>query len=476
MAIKYKKVRPKIYINKKWIGWVVACLVIVIGAGFLIREVIEARRTSLDKAKIASVLHDPAEVARLLSLNNKETTVNLPALEEFSFPYPRSPIPSQEEFNAIASAAAGGDVKSQLFMGFFYANGDVVEQDYRVAADWYRKSAEQGNARAQYYLGFLYECGIGVERDYGEAFKWYMKSVEQNDPAAHLGIAGFHFAYRKSYMPYDFGDYDIWRLKALYLAGIGTSKPSFEENLWKNYLAGERYYQNEDSIIKAMLEMSKKGDGSAALYLAKMVFHSQGVSRDRNLGDLLVKSAATLGDTHAAFILGVTFNMNSLVSVPESPEEILKYLALAATDQKEKYFAYYYYRTSLANYKIYNWLNVKNKHFEFSKIKINEMAEHGYLYAQVSSNEWLENAANIGIHTAQAKLGIQMLFGLNRPMNRIEGKHWLDKAISNHDASILHYVYSEFSSAFALMPSEIDNLIDWFRQSYSKGEKHQRYT
>jgi hypothetical protein len=44
-----------------------------------------------------------------------------------------------------------------------------VPQDYRQAADWYRKAAEQGLAEAQYGLGFLYHNGNGVPKDETQA-------------------------------------------------------------------------------------------------------------------------------------------------------------------------------------------------------------------------------------------------------------------------------------------------------------------
>ena len=50
-------------------------------------------------------------------------------------------------------AAEAGDPDAELRLASMYYRGEGMEQDYREAAKWYRKAAEQGNAEAQYRLG-----------------------------------------------------------------------------------------------------------------------------------------------------------------------------------------------------------------------------------------------------------------------------------------------------------------------------------
>jgi TPR repeat protein len=45
--------------------------------------------------------------------------------------------------------------------------------DYREAAEWVRRAAEQAIPRAQLDLGHLYEQGKGVPLDYISAYAWY---------------------------------------------------------------------------------------------------------------------------------------------------------------------------------------------------------------------------------------------------------------------------------------------------------------
>ena len=69
--------------------------------------------------------------------------------------------------------AERGDAKAQYRLGFMYAKGRMVAQDFEVAAKWLHKAAEQGHADARFYLGWLYYEGKGVLQDYTFAHMWY---------------------------------------------------------------------------------------------------------------------------------------------------------------------------------------------------------------------------------------------------------------------------------------------------------------
>ncbi len=67
---------------------------------------------------------------------------------------------------------------AEYYLGVMYANGQGVEQDYKEAASWYRKSAEQGVAPAQYRLGELYLNGQGVPKDSEFAYAWLSTAAD----------------------------------------------------------------------------------------------------------------------------------------------------------------------------------------------------------------------------------------------------------------------------------------------------------
>ena len=50
-----------------------------------------------------------------------------------------------------------------------------------IALQEIRSLAEQGDADAQFLLGFMYAYGKGVAQDFAKAVKWYRKAAEQGN-------------------------------------------------------------------------------------------------------------------------------------------------------------------------------------------------------------------------------------------------------------------------------------------------------
>ena len=80
--------------------------------------------------------------------------------------------PEDAKVTQLRERANAGEATAQFSLGFLYANGQGVQQDYTQAIQWYRKAAEQGSVYAQFNLGFMYANGQGVPQDYVEAHKW----------------------------------------------------------------------------------------------------------------------------------------------------------------------------------------------------------------------------------------------------------------------------------------------------------------
>ncbi len=69
-------------------------------------------------------------------------------------------------------------------MGYHYAIGRGVPQDYTQAAIWYRRAADQGHSGAQYELGLLYDKGQGVPVNVIQAEKWLILATAAAPKAA----------------------------------------------------------------------------------------------------------------------------------------------------------------------------------------------------------------------------------------------------------------------------------------------------
>jgi hypothetical protein len=79
-------------------------------------------------------------------------------------------------------AADQGSVPAQIHLADFYRDGRGVARDMAQAALWYRKAADQGDAGAQGALGVLYSVGMGVERDDIEAYYWLSLAADVPGP------------------------------------------------------------------------------------------------------------------------------------------------------------------------------------------------------------------------------------------------------------------------------------------------------
>ena len=127
------------------------------------------------------------------------------------------PLLSCSETDRLRIGAYLGDSRAQSKLGRAYAIGEGVSRDDALAAEWYRKAAEQGNSRAQFRLGFMYDVGDGVPEDNEQAVEWYRKAAEQGLAKAQL------------------------MLGVMYKTGEGVPKDLVQAHKWMNLAAHLRF-------------------------------------------------------------------------------------------------------------------------------------------------------------------------------------------------------------------------------------------
>jgi|GEM_PF-5056022 len=149
-----------------------------------------------------------------------------------------------------------GDAEASFCLGFMYAAGDGVAQDYKQAGTLIRKSAEQGYAPSQYFLAEEFRSGA---KNSQKALEWYLKAAEQE---------------------YDFAQNN---LGLIYLHGLGIPQDYKEAFKW---------------ISKA----ANHGRGTSQSILASMYLNGQGTPQDISQAIKWYLSAAQQGDTEAIFV------------------------------------------------------------------------------------------------------------------------------------------------------------------------------
>jgi len=78
--------------------------------------------------------------------------------------------------------APHGNPVAQTYLGYMYANGKGVPQDFTVSAGWYSCASEQGVAEAQYALGLMYDKAQGVPQDFVAAYALLNLAVAKAGP------------------------------------------------------------------------------------------------------------------------------------------------------------------------------------------------------------------------------------------------------------------------------------------------------
>ena len=88
----------------------------------------------------------------------------------------------EKAFELMKSAAAHGHPDAIGGLGYFYNVGIAVEQDDKLATEYFRKGAELGSARSQFNLGKMLLAAKQVD----EGLAWMKKAADQSLPEAAL--------------------------------------------------------------------------------------------------------------------------------------------------------------------------------------------------------------------------------------------------------------------------------------------------
>lgn len=82
--------------------------------------------------------------------------------------------------------AEQGDAGAQYLLGFMYAEGQGLPQDYGEAIRWYTRAAELGHPDAPVMLAAMYLEGQGMPKDVSEAIRWYRMAARQGQAGAQF--------------------------------------------------------------------------------------------------------------------------------------------------------------------------------------------------------------------------------------------------------------------------------------------------
>lgn len=173
------------------------------------------------------------------------------------------------ELCPLALQAEGGDPQALWRLGWHYAAGRGVAQNFVRAATLARQAAEMGYAPAASDLGFYYFNGHGVEKDPLAAERWWRVAAARGDKLA-LSSLGFQLAEKAQQMPlaeqrqYHLAAFQLWleacsagdpaacgELKSALQEGRGVPSDVALAQKWDAMTPVARYQQARASLSRS---------------------------------------------------------------------------------------------------------------------------------------------------------------------------------------------------------------------------------
>jgi len=179
--------------------------------------------------------------------------------------------------------ALQGDPNAQNRVGWMFANGEGVPQDYKEAAKWFTKAAEQGYALAQLCLGICYAEGLGVEQNYKQAGYWGRKANEQGTVGQDKLGSSYAQVEEISEPPPEFSSYTV---------------------------VEEKEKETKDDYRQAVYELCKtaeQGHALAQFCLSHCYVKGLGIEHDYKQAVYWLRKAAEQGHALAQFYLGAFY-------------------------------------------------------------------------------------------------------------------------------------------------------------------------
>ena len=214
----------------------------------------------------------------------------------------QSPESTASGLKLMVGAAEKGYTPAMLNFGYLFEITNYVAQDYNQARYWFSRAAALGSDEAQLQLGGCFHYGLGTNQDFSMAAKYYRMSAQQTNFVA-MKCLGF-----------------------LLMNGYGVATNLDEARFWFTRAAKEGNnrramfnlgalctlkYPDPAAMKEAfqwMKQSAELGDALAAYELSNFYFRGWG-GTETNLTRyrFWLAKAASLGATDAQFYLGLAY-------------------------------------------------------------------------------------------------------------------------------------------------------------------------
>ncbi len=186
---------------------------------------------------------------------------------------------------------------SMTGIGYMYASGDVVPQDYAKALEWYEKAAGLGESAAKYQIGYLYFSGNGVTQDYTKAMEWYKE-------AADLGAVGAMYEIGNLYFHGQGVEQDYAKALEWYEKAAACGNDDAMNNAGWIYLNVQGVTQDYAKALELFEKAAALGNADAMYNQACIYLYGWGVEINYEKALELYMGASALGNDNSRNLIG----------------------------------------------------------------------------------------------------------------------------------------------------------------------------
>lgn len=360
---------------------------------------------------------------------NKNAQEYLPALEEEL--RKQQPVEDNDYQKNIA-AAQQGDADAQTTIGFCYAKGDGVAQDYAQAFYWWSKAAAQGNVVAQNGVGLSYQYGKGVAQDYAQAAYWYQQAANQGYADAQQNLG---YCYKHGYgLTRDNAQATYWYRKAAEQGNIYA-----QYNLGNCYAKGEGVAKDYAQAVYWLRKAADQGDEDAKRNLAKaeQLLQEQQSAKQGYYQQYI--AAAQQGDAEAQALIGYCYYAGE--GVAQDYAQAVSWYRKAAN--KGSLLAQFNLAICYAN-------------------------GEGVAQDYNQATYWYRKAAEQGDAASQINLGILYSSGQGVAQDYAQAAYWFRKAAEQGNAKAQCYLGYCYDQGMGVT-QDLAQAISWYRKAVDQG-------
>lgn len=372
-------------------------------------------------------------------------------------------------FHRLKYCAELGDKRCQNMLGIWYKDGVGTEHNFRLAFEWFQKSAEQEYAPALGNIGDLYLKGLGVEVDNLKAVHYYKEGANRKHSGCqyHLGVCYLEGIGVTSDKNIAF---------SLFMESIMQGCTSAMFMLYQCYLNGWGIEKDEDTAIKYLKKAAKKKQAESCYILGGYYQFGKYVDKNEQKSLKLYRESAKQGYAPAQKKLGDIYRQG-LLGNGESPKESFNWYLKAAEqgNSSAQFYVGYYYSSG---YGVKKDVNLAFEWYSKAAEQNNPAALNNlaicYEYGKGTEVDltkavcYYEKSAKLGNITAQKNLAICYKNGTGVELNPQKEFYWTLEAAKNGDNESIGKIALHHLKGYGTEINKVEALI-WYAKYYFKG-------